>query len=221
MQSPTPAAHLARGLVAESDGEVIGVAVGTGLTQNLEGLSVSAQTIMRRMVLLGFLGVRVDRRGEGWGCRLAEAFLDRYRAEGRRVALTSIAPARHDLVLLYRHWGWHVGASAAGLGVQIGEDPVLINEKPVRTAWLPLVPEVRPSLTVVPGALVVTGIFDRPHAASPSHRAPLHRAAAPPALRRRRHPRGPLGRHVRVTGGGAETIVLGGGVLPLMGCATS
>ncbi|MFJ9596690.1 hypothetical protein ACIRS3_28565 [Streptomyces virginiae] len=148
------------------------MAVGTGLTLNLEGLSVSAQ--MRRMVLLGFLGVRVDRRGEGCGCRLAEAFLDRYRAEDRRVALTSIAPARDDLVLLYRHWGWHVGAPAAGLGVQIGEDPVLINEKPVRTAWLPLVPEVRPSLTVVPG--------------TPT-RNPL-RWAAPPALRRSRHPRG-------------------------------
>ncbi|WP_314249893.1 hypothetical protein [Streptomyces sp. DSM 40907] len=39
-------------------------------------------------------------------------------------------------------------------------DAVLINEKPVRTAGLPLVPEVRPSPTVVPGALVVTGIFD-------------------------------------------------------------
>ncbi|MEW2588145.1 GNAT family N-acetyltransferase [Streptomyces virginiae] len=113
VQSRTPEAHFARGLVAKSDGEVIGVAVGTGLTLNLEGLSVSAQ--MRRMVLLGFLGVRVDRRGEGCGCRLAEAFLDRYRAEGRRVALTSIAPARDDLVLLYRHWGWHVGAPAAGL----------------------------------------------------------------------------------------------------------
>ncbi|MFF9982397.1 hypothetical protein [Streptomyces erythrochromogenes] len=68
--------------------------------------------------------------------------------------------ARAGLVSLYRHWGWHVGAPAAGLGVQIGTDAVLINEKPVRTVWLPLVPEVRPSLTVVPGALVVTGIFD-------------------------------------------------------------
>ncbi|WP_158717356.1 MULTISPECIES: hypothetical protein [unclassified Streptomyces] len=35
VQSPTPETHFARGLVAESDGEVIGVAVGTGLTLNL------------------------------------------------------------------------------------------------------------------------------------------------------------------------------------------
>ncbi|MFJ6784797.1 GNAT family N-acetyltransferase [Streptomyces yangpuensis] len=160
VQTPTPETRFARGLIAESGGEVIGVAVGTGLTLNLEGLSVSAQTIMRRMVLLDFLAVRADRRGEGWGRRLAEAFLDRYRAEGHRAALANIAPARDDLVSLYRHWGWHVGAPAAGLGIQIGTDAVLINEKPVRTAWLPLVPEVRPSLTLVPGALVVTGIFD-------------------------------------------------------------
>ncbi|WP_030852797.1 GNAT family N-acetyltransferase [Streptomyces sp. NRRL F-4474] len=121
---------------------------------------MSAQTIMRRMVLLAFLAVRADRRGEGLGRRLADAFLDRYRADGYRAALTNIAAARHDLVSLSRRWGWHVGAPAAGLGVQIGDDPVLINEKPVRTAWLPLVPEVRPSLTVVTGVLVVTGIFD-------------------------------------------------------------
>ncbi|MEU3668316.1 MULTISPECIES: hypothetical protein [Streptomyces] len=42
----------------------------------------------------------------------------------------------------------------------VGSDPVLINEKPVRTAWLPLAPAVRPFLAVVPGVLVVTGIFD-------------------------------------------------------------
>ncbi|MFI7180376.1 GNAT family N-acetyltransferase [Streptomyces spororaveus] len=98
------------------------------------------QTVMRRMVLLDFLAVRADRRGEGLGRQVAEAFLDRCRVEGHRAALTSLAPARHDPVSFYRHWGWHVGAPAAGLGVQIGSDPVLINEMPERTANVNLGP---------------------------------------------------------------------------------
>ncbi|MFD4247695.1 hypothetical protein ACFWP3_39850 [Streptomyces sp. NPDC058525] len=136
------------------------MAVGTGLSMKLEGLSVSEQTVMRRMTYLDFLAVRAG-RGEGLGSRLAETFLDWYRAKGCRVALAGIAPGCPPLIsLLLPALGLAVGAPAADLGVQIGSDPVVINEKPVCTAWLPLVPEVCPSLAVVPGILVVTGIFD-------------------------------------------------------------
>ncbi|MFJ6780358.1 hypothetical protein [Streptomyces yangpuensis] len=59
--------RFARGLAAQSGGEVIGVAVGAGLTLNFQGVTVSAQAVVRRMVLLDFLAVRADRRGEGRG----------------------------------------------------------------------------------------------------------------------------------------------------------
>ncbi|MFE5923562.1 GNAT family N-acetyltransferase [Streptomyces sp. NPDC056468] len=158
--TPTFENQFAMGLVAESDGEVIAVAAGAALAMGLDGLSVSREMITRRMALLDVLAVRANRRGEGLGRRLAETFIEWYQERAFRIVIANIAPGRRDLVSLYEHWGWHVGAAGAGLAIQIGQDPVLINEEPTRTAWIPLSPEVRPSLSIFPGVSVVTGIFD-------------------------------------------------------------
>ncbi|WP_329625967.1 GNAT family N-acetyltransferase (plasmid) [Streptomyces sp. NBC_01255] len=160
LDGPTAENQFALALVAESDGEVIAVVAGAALAMDLDDLSVSREMIIRRMALLDLLAVRADRRGEGLGRRLAETFIEWYQEREFRIVIANIAPGRHDLVSLYKHWGWHVGAAGAGLAIQIVQDPVLINEEPTRTAWIPLSPEVRQSLSIVPGISVVTGIFE-------------------------------------------------------------
>lgn len=145
-------------LVAERQGEVVGVVGGVGPNLALSGLAVPGIEIARRIRLLDFLAVRPADRGAGLGTLLTSTLLDRFRAEGARLMVTYLAPGRHELVPVYTAWGWTVGLRGAGLPVQIGSAPLVIGEDPaLRTAWKALVPGVR--ATSLPGIRVpvVTG----------------------------------------------------------------
>ncbi|MFD5977453.1 GNAT family N-acetyltransferase [Streptomyces bacillaris] len=145
-------------LVAEHEGEAVGVVGGVGPNLALPGLAVPGTEIARRIRLLDFLAVRPADRGAGMGTLLINTLLDRFRADGARLMVTYLAPGRHELVPVYTAWGWTIGERGAGLPVQIGPDPLVIAENPAfRTAWKALVPGVR--ATSLPGIRVpvVTG----------------------------------------------------------------
>ncbi|MGW7587673.1 GNAT family N-acetyltransferase [Streptomyces rubiginosohelvolus] len=145
-------------LVADRQGEVIGVAGGAGVKLALPGLSVSETEIARRIRLLDFLAVQPADRGTGLGTRLTTTLLDQFRNDGARMTVTYLAAGRHELVRVYTAWGWTIGQRGAGLPVQIGSDPLGVGENPaLRTAWQALAPRVR--ATSLPGIRVpvVTG----------------------------------------------------------------
>ncbi|WP_228925345.1 GNAT family N-acetyltransferase [Streptomyces sp. DH7] len=145
-------------LVAERHGEVVGVVGGVGLNLTLAGLGVSDMEIARRIRLLDFLAVRPADRGAGLGTLLTTTLLDQFLGDGARLAVTYLAPGRHELVPVYTGWGWTIGLRGAGLPIQIGSDPLVIGDEPaLRTAWKALAPGVR--ATSLPGIRVpvVTG----------------------------------------------------------------
>ncbi|SEB60542.1 Acetyltransferase (GNAT) family protein [Streptomyces sp. PAN_FS17] len=149
------------GLVAEADGQILGVIAGAGIGLSLPGLEVTEEEITRRIALLDVLAVHPDHRRQGIGALLRNALLDHFRRAGHRLVLAKLAAGRRDLVPVYSGWGWTVGNPGAGVAVELGPDPVVLAEDPTtRVAWIALAPGVSLNSSVVPGALVVSGAFD-------------------------------------------------------------
>ncbi|MGQ4389068.1 GNAT family N-acetyltransferase [Streptomyces sp. SAS_270] len=159
--APSPASRFAAGLVAQANGQVVGVAAGAGISLALPGLQVSDEEITRRIALLDVIAVHPDHRRRGIGPLLRDALLDHFRAVGHRLVMAKLAAGRRDLVPIYSAWGWKVGHPNEGVAVALGPDPVVLAEEPAtRVAWTGIDPHVRQDLFLVPGTLVVAGVFD-------------------------------------------------------------
>jgi GNAT superfamily N-acetyltransferase len=160
LSAPSAANRFGVGLVAEVDGEVVGVVAGAGIRVLLPGLQVSGEEIARRIGLLDVLAVHPDHRQRGMGGLLCNSLLDRFRDMGHRLVVTKLAAGRHDLVPIYSGWGWSVGDPGAGVAVEIGPHHVVIAEDPAaRTAWTALATGVRPIPSELPGVSIVAGAF--------------------------------------------------------------
>ncbi|MGW6099797.1 GNAT family N-acetyltransferase [Streptomyces sp. NPDC055157] len=160
LSTPSAANRFGLGLVAEVDGEVVGVVAGAGIRVIMPSLKVSEEDITRRIGLLDVLAVHPDHRHQGVGTLLCNSLLDHFRAVGHRLVVAKLAAGRHDLVPIYSGWGWSVGNPGAGVAVEIDPRPVVIAEDPAaRTAWTALASGVRPIASGIPGVSIVTGIF--------------------------------------------------------------
>ncbi|MFI0990596.1 GNAT family N-acetyltransferase [Streptomyces exfoliatus] len=160
LSEPSPANRFGVGLVAEVDGEVVGVVAGAGIRLPLSGLAVSGEEIARRIGLLDVLAVDPGHRRQGIGALLCDSLATLLQDGGHRLMVTKLAAGRHDLVPLYTSWGWKVGNPGEGVAVEIGPHHVVIAEDPsARTAWAALTPQVRPVPSRLPGVSILTGMF--------------------------------------------------------------
>ncbi|MEV6012613.1 GNAT family N-acetyltransferase [Streptomyces sp. NPDC051976] len=160
LETPSSANRYGLGLVAESNGEIVGAACGAGIALSLPGLPVSEEEVKRRIGLIDFLTVRLDHRRQGLGRRLHHTLLDGFRASGHRLALGKMAAGRRDLVPMYTHWGWSIGARGAGVTIEFESEPLALAEDPeLRVAWKALMPDVRYRSFGGLGVPVVTGVF--------------------------------------------------------------
>ncbi|MFF4675064.1 GNAT family N-acetyltransferase [Streptomyces sp. NPDC001279] len=161
LSDPSPANRFGTGLVAEDGGRIVGVVAGAGIRLDMPGLQVSEDEIARRIALLDVLAVEPGHRRQGIGALLHDSLLTYFQDLRHRLVLTKLAAGRSDLVPRYSRWRWNVGNVGAGVAVAIGPDHLVLAEDPaVRTAWFPLTPQVRSTLSGFPGISVVTGAFD-------------------------------------------------------------
>ncbi|WP_371930686.1 GNAT family N-acetyltransferase [Streptomyces poriferorum] len=105
LSAPAPTNRFSTGLVAEIDGQVVGVVAGIGLRIELPGLSVSSEEIAKRVGLLDVVAVHPDHRREGLGTLLCHSLLDRFRKTGQRLMVAQLAAGRHELIPVYARWG--------------------------------------------------------------------------------------------------------------------
>ncbi|MFF2438777.1 GNAT family N-acetyltransferase [Streptomyces sp. NPDC058107] len=96
LSTPSAANRFGLGLVAEVDGEVVGVVAGAGIRVIVPGLKVSEEEIARRIGLLDVLAVRPDHRRKGVGTLLCNSLLDHFRTVGHRLVVAKLAAGRHD-----------------------------------------------------------------------------------------------------------------------------
>ncbi|MGW6318957.1 GNAT family N-acetyltransferase [Streptomyces sp. NPDC055099] len=160
LSDPSPSNRFGAGLVAEVEGEVVGVVAGAGIRLPLAGLQVSPEEIARRIGLLDVLAVDRGHRRQGIGALLCDSLVTQFQDGGHRLMVAKLATGRHDLVPLYTSWGWKIGKPGAGVAVEIGPHHLAIAEDPsTRTAWAALAPQVRPIPSGAPGISVLTGMF--------------------------------------------------------------
>ncbi|MFJ5926565.1 GNAT family N-acetyltransferase [Kitasatospora sp. NPDC092948] len=151
---PTENNSFARGLVAETEDSITGIALAIGKAIHLPGLPVDTATMVRRLVWLDAVAVHPAARRRGVGTGLINATLDSYRADGYRLVCANLATGRHDLPPIYTAWGWTVGRAGAGLPLHLGGYDIEINAHPeVRTAWQALDAGVRVERGVVTGVV--------------------------------------------------------------------
>ncbi|GAA2640955.1 GNAT family N-acetyltransferase [Streptomyces vastus] len=160
LEAPSPANRYGIGLAAEEDGEVVGAACGAGIALGLAGMPISEEEVQHRIGLVDFLTVHVEHRRQGLGARLHDALLNGLRDSGHRLVLGKMAADRRDLVPVYTHWGWSVGARGAGVVVDFLGDPIALAEEPtLRVAWKSLTPGVHLAPLGRLGVPAVTGVF--------------------------------------------------------------